>query len=285
MQKLLILKGLPASGKSTWAKQQLKENPGKYKRISKDDLREMFDGGKWSGENENFILKVRDQLILESLRHGHDVIVDDTNLNSKHETHIRELVKDFPDVEVSIVEFRTSVADCIKLDSERANSVGIEVIRKMYTQYLRKNPEKYLYTENIGDAIICDIDGTLADLNGRNPHTPEKCGEDLVNRGVSEIIAKCMDGRTIILVSGREELYRQQTEDWLYNNRIDYDTLYMRQSGDRRKDDVVKKEIYENQIRGKYNILFVLDDRPRVCRMWYQLGLTVLKIGDPDAEF
>lgn len=94
-----------------------------------------------------------------------------------------------------------------------------------------------------------------------------------------------MDGRTIILVSGREELYRQQTEDWLYNNRIDYDTLYMRQSGDRRKDDVVKKEIYENQIRGKYNILFVLDDRPRVCRMWYQLGLTVLKIGDPDAEF
>jgi len=42
-QKVIILKGLPASGKTTWAKKFVQENGGLYKRISKDDLRAMAE--------------------------------------------------------------------------------------------------------------------------------------------------------------------------------------------------------------------------------------------------
>ena len=49
--KLIMTKGLPASGKSTWAKQYLDDNPG-TKRVNKDDLRAMLDNGKWSKRNE-----------------------------------------------------------------------------------------------------------------------------------------------------------------------------------------------------------------------------------------
>jgi len=56
MKKVILTKGLPASGKTTWAKKVLKDNPGAYKRINKDELRLMLDGGKWSHDNEKFIL-------------------------------------------------------------------------------------------------------------------------------------------------------------------------------------------------------------------------------------
>src|SRR5215470_18336584 len=92
--KILILKGLPGSGKTTWAKDFIYASPfderGKvtkgpgWKRVNKDDLRNMIDAGQWSGPNEKEILRVRDMLILEFLDQGHSVIVDDTNLHPKH---------------------------------------------------------------------------------------------------------------------------------------------------------------------------------------------------------
>ena len=55
MKKVLVLKGIPASGKSTYAKQLVKDNPGMYKRINRDDLRHMLDGYKMTNANEKFI--------------------------------------------------------------------------------------------------------------------------------------------------------------------------------------------------------------------------------------
>lgn len=66
MITVTILKGIPASGKSTWARQMLDEHPGMYKRINKDDLRAMLDNSYWSKGNEAFVLKVRDILIIEA---------------------------------------------------------------------------------------------------------------------------------------------------------------------------------------------------------------------------
>jgi len=53
--KVLILKGLPASGKSTYAKELVAK--GNWKRINKDDLRAMLDCSKWSKANEKFVLQ------------------------------------------------------------------------------------------------------------------------------------------------------------------------------------------------------------------------------------
>src|SRR5215472_7117771 len=93
MLRVTILKGLPASGKTTWAMAEIKQSNGALKRVSKDDLRAMLDGGKWSGANEKFILIARDRLILAALEAGYSVVVDDTNLADKHLLHIQELVR------------------------------------------------------------------------------------------------------------------------------------------------------------------------------------------------
>jgi predicted kinase len=114
---------------------ELKQNNGSLKRISKDDLRAMLDGGKWSGANEKFILTARDQLILAALEAGYSLVIDDTNLAPKHQIHIQELVGG--KAEVVIQDFTdVPLETCLERDRERPNSVGERVIRRMYRDYL-----------------------------------------------------------------------------------------------------------------------------------------------------
>lgn len=282
MKKVIILKGLPASGKSTWARKIIDENPGHYKRISKDDLRLMLDNGRWSKGNEKFILSVRDSLILQALKEGHHVLVDDTNLHPKHEQAIRELVKGLATVEIK--DFTdVPVEECIERDRRRTNYVGEQVIRKMYKSFLQPKPPVILEDLNLPHAILCDLDGTLALVNDRSPYDAEKCEQDFVNEPVADIVdSYCRDGTTIILISGRGEQHKPQTIRWLAKYGIDYHFLFMRKEGDSRKDAIVKHEIYQEHIAGKYNIKFVLDDRNQVVAVWRALGLTVLQVADGD---
>src|SRR5690349_4678630 len=115
--KILILKGLPASGKSTYAKSVVEKNAGIWKRVNKDDLRAMLDGGYWSKSNEKFVLKVRNAIILEALDNDRNVIVDDTNLDPKHEMDIRALVEKFiklkwKEVDIEVKMFDTPLLEC-----------------------------------------------------------------------------------------------------------------------------------------------------------------------------
>jgi predicted kinase len=281
-KKVIILKGLPACGKTTYCKELMAANPGAYKRINKDDLRAMIDDGKWSKHNESFILKVRDSLILTALREGCHVLVDDTSLHPKHETAIRELVKG-----VALVEIKdftdVPLETCLERDRHRQNYVGEQVIRKMYNQYLWKPTPTPVYIPELPYAIICDLDGTLAIINGRNPYDAEKCEQDIVNAPIASILEQYKRIHRIFLVSGRSEQFRPQTERWLQKHGLGgYDALYMRPDGDARKDALVKRELYKQHIQGKYNIRFILDDRNQMVEMWRSLGLTCLQVADGD---
>jgi len=277
MKKVILTKGLPASGKTTWAKKLINKNPNMYKRVNKDDLREMLDNSKWSKSSEKFILKIRDNIILEALDFGKHVIVDDTNLHPKHEINIKELVKekavveikDFTDVPLQI---------CIERDLKREKSVGKKVIKNMYNSFLKKDVKPPKYNPELPDIVICDLDGTLALHNGRNPYDASTCDQDLLNAPVADII----NHEKFILVSGREDKYRKQTLKFLTKYNIRYSKLLMRKTGDFRNDAIVKKEIYEKYIKDKYNVKFVLDDRNRVVEMWRSLGLTCLQVADGD---
>ncbi len=281
-KRCILLRGLPASGKSTWAKKQVDDNPGKYKRISKDDLRLMLDNDKWSKSNEKFILKARDTLILLALQEGYHLLIDDTNLHPKHEATIRELVKGQAIVEVK--DFTdVDVETCIERDRHRPNYVGEQVIRKMYNDFLRPKHPTVAHNDALPDAILCDIDGTLALLNDRSPYNAAECENDFVNEPVSNIVATYYNnGHTIILASGRSEEHREQTERWLDKHAIRYHFLFMRPVKDSRQDAIIKREIYEQQIEGKYNIKFVLDDREQVVKLWRSLGLTCLQVAEGD---
>ncbi len=282
MKKVILTKGLPGSGKSTWAKERLAEAPGRYKRISKDDLRFMLDNSKWSKHNEQFILEARDALILAALKSGYSVIVDDTGLHGKHESHIRELVKDQALVEIE--DFTNVPLDiCIARDRRRPNYVGEQVIRRMYRDFLQPKPQVIEFDPSLPSAIICDLDGTVALLNGRNPYDAAHCEGDLVNEPVADIVKTYfLNGYSVLLASGRSDKHRPETEHWLQKHNIQYNALFMRVEGDNRKDAIIKREIYEQYIQGRYTIKFVLDDRNQVVELWRSLGLTVLQVAEGD---
>jgi len=82
MQRIIFCKGLPASGKSTWARKFVDEHPG-YVRLNKDEIRKEV-GGKHSKKKEAWVKELRNQRFVKALLSGLSVIVDDTNLNPAH---------------------------------------------------------------------------------------------------------------------------------------------------------------------------------------------------------
>jgi hypothetical protein len=137
--------------------------------------------------------------------------------------------------------------------------------------------------------VIVDIDGTLADISHRRHHLEGKrkrwgkffreMDRDLPIPEVAAKVRKLSQDHIIILVSGRPDEYREVTEQWLNRHDIPYQQLHMRKSGDFRPDDVVKQEILDRHLR-KEDIKLVIDDRPRVIRMWRNNGLEVEDVGD-----
>jgi len=175
-----------------------------YKRINKDEIRAMLDNSKWSGGNEKFVIQTRDWLIVKALHSGHHVIIDDTNLDPKHEVRIRQLVKENDTTAgVRIMEFDIDLQEAIKRDAKRENSVGLKVITDMYFKYLYK-PEKYVGPADKPEAIIVDIDGTLAKMNGRSPYDYSKVHTDLVNEPIAELVYYMNEpaGHKVIIVTG-----------------------------------------------------------------------------------
>lgn len=277
MKKVILTKGLPGSGKSTWAKSLLDKNPGKYKRVNKDDLRAMIDNSKWSKDNEKFILNIRDQIILSALENGKHIIVDDTNLHEKHINHIKELVKGKAEVEIK--DFTdVTLETCIKQDLKRFNSVGKDVIVDMYNQFLKPEIKQVEFDPNLPKCIICDIDGTIAKMVNRSPFDWNKVDQDEVYQDIVDILKTYENKVDIIMMSGRDGSCKDLTMKWLIKNKIPFDNLLMRSANDMRKDSIVKQELYENYIKDQWNVLFVLDDRQQVVNKWRELGLRCLQV-------
>lgn len=278
--KVLLLRGLPASGKSTYSKELVSKNHN-WVRVNKDDLRAMMNGGVFSGKLEKHIVRTERELVENALKLGKNVIVDDTNFNPNHEIFFRALAYQYS-AEVEVKFFDIPLEMCIDRDNKRPNGVGETVIRRMYDQYLKPKPAVYERDESLPKAIICDIDGTLAHMKDRSPFDWSRVGEDEVDPIIKNLLNAVKDKYVIILVSGRDEVCREKTEKWLRGNDITYGMLLMRPEGDIRKDSIVKREIFENYIRDYYNIQFVLDDRNQVVEMWRSLGLKCLQVQEGD---
>ena len=183
--------------------------------------------------------------------------------------------------------FDTSVEECIKRDLDRKNPVGEAVIRSMYKKYLKvpelKKDERIILDQDptLPRCVIFDIDGTLALMDNRNPFDESKYITDRLNVPVYNMIQDYYNspmGTQVILLSGRMDSGREQTEAWLALNEVPYDQLLMRKNKDFRGDDVVKKEIYDQFIKDKYFVDFICDDRDSVVRAWRDLGLLCLQV-------
>ncbi len=292
MKKVLILRGLPASGKSTYAKNILAENPHAWKRLNKDELRAMLDDSVYSKTNEKFVQRVRDMMLMEALKDGKHVVIDDTNLSESAISRIRQVVDNYcnqtgQQVHIEFKDMETTLEECLERDKVREKKVGDDVIMKMYKRHIledERGPHYQKQDETLPSAIICDLDGTLAIIHDRSPFDSKSCERDLLNKPVAEILKTYYEkGVKIIFMSGREDDSRNQTMNWLYYNKIQYDALYMRTTGDQRKDSIIKKELYEAHVKGQFFVQFVLDDRNQVVDLWrLELGLPCLQVNYGD---
>lgn len=286
--KIRILKGLPASGKSTFAMQLVQQG---WVRTNKDTIRETMFGDSYKRSDEKKVVRERNRLIIEALRQGKDVVVDDTNLNPVHIKDIQNIAKQYnAEVEVDDSFLDVPLWECIDRDKKREKSVGAQVIRGMYHRYNVKPKSALEYDPNLPMAVICDIDGTLAHMDGgRSPFDWSKVGQDRVDDAVAHLIdcVNHMGYAKVFLFSGRSDICRPETEAWLERHNIEYEALYMKPHARVNEDDrICKHEFLNTHIIGKYNVLFVVDDRPKVCRMWRdEFGLRVMQVGDPYFEF
>lgn len=296
MPKIILTKGLPASGKSTWAKAWVKEDPVNRKRVCRDDLRLMFHDVRFDSKLEQCITMTTFSLIKEFIEYGYSIVVDETNLNLKYK--IEEAIdtqlenanakedytiewKDFTDVPMKT---------CIQRDKERAHSVGSKVIKRMYYTHIAPFEHKqYVPDESLPKAILCDLDGTLSLVTGRSPYDGEKCLQDEVCEEVLDIIETYhKKGYKILFMSGRmgTPVATAETMKWLKKH-LPADmyadlSLSMREDGDSRPDHITKDELFMKTVDGKYNVKFCLDDRDQVVEMWRAKGLKVLQVADGD---
>jgi predicted kinase len=284
MKKVIMSRGLPSSGKTTWAKEMVTNNPNTYKRINNDDLRKMLDNNHYSKDTEKFIKKAVDALVLLALEEGKHVILDNTHLTDKSINRIKELVKGKAEVVIEDKFLQVPLETCIKNDLKRLESVGKDVIVDMYNKHVKKN-EHIIQDVNLPKAIIVDIDGTLAHMNNRSPFDWQRVGEDTCDETIKNIVNNYSLTNKVIVMSGRDSSCRELTEKWLVDNGIVFNELYMRSENDNRKDSIVKKELFDDNIKDKYFIEYVLDDRLQVCRLWFNMGLTLLRVGNPDSNF
>lgn len=287
--KVIHTVGLQGSGKSTYAKQICKDP--KWKRVNRDDLRLMLDATQFNSKNEKFVTTIENNIIMEALRAGKNLVIDNMNLNPKYiEAHKKMIREEFPDTIFETKSFLdVSLEKCIENDRKRPNGVGEGVIKNTYMRYFDKRREMVDQGRDgangdwITDSLyIFDIDGTLAKMIGRKPFEWSRVGEDLVREGVADVARNLKEnGNVIYIFSGRDSVCRSETEKWLRKNRIPYDGLFMRAEGDNRKDAVIKEELFMEHVAGNgVWVAGVFDDRPVMCRKWREMGLTVFNCDD-----
>lgn len=277
---LTILTGCPASGKSTFAEWKVRTEP-KTMRISRDEIRFSQFQEVMDPAYESMISKIVNGQIKTLLSNGWNVILDTCNTKLEY---IKQPINDFS--EFANIEFKVfdlPLAELFIRNEKRDRKVPKKVIENMYHQ-LQKTKEKFdfkaikkvnknleyaIQNPELPKAIICDLDGTLALMNGRNPFDASKCDEDEINGPVANVLRNYKKlGYQILLVSGREDRYKEPTLRFLQKHEIQYDELIMRKTQDSRKDSIIKTEIYNESIKDKYFVEFVLDDRNQVVDTW-----------------
>ncbi|WP_454957330.1 phosphatase domain-containing protein [Capnocytophaga sputigena] len=287
MSKLFILVGAPGSGKSTFARYFLRTEDN-WIRVNRDDFRLMqFGDSLMIPFYEERISKMVEASVLTLLKSDTNVIIDATNTSLRTIQDMIHTYTEYADISFKVFDLPVDelVKRCDKRYEETGKFISKSVVERNVAN-LKHTLEKFDFApiprkvqvattsyatqdKNLPKAVICDLDGTLSLLNGRDPYNAATCDNDLLNEPVAAALKMAkQQGYQVILLSGREDKFREPTVRFLDKHQIGYDLLLMRTSNDFRKDNIIKRELFEGEIQGKYFVEFLLDDRNQVVDMW-----------------
>ena len=295
-KEIIILRGLPGSGKSRYARQLAQSFPEIFVRVNRDDIRIMLgiEGGLGTPDQEAIVTAIEKAQAQAALDLDKTPIIDAMNLNNM-------FVKEWFKMGKAIfLDFQNPVGACIENDAKReVGHVGEGVIRKIAKRYGIKEdgslkpppaqPEPFVFKKvpawsgNKTDAVILDVDGTVADHSEvRSPYDTSRYHLDSAHGDVISIAQSLSDTYRVIVTTGRSEEFRDVTKKWLIENCVPFDRIIMRKAGDERNDAIVKHDLFWEFIAPEFNVIAAIDDRARVLRAWRAMGITTLAAGDTD---
>lgn len=298
---VIIMVGLSGSGKSTWARDYCRKHEN-WVIVSRDAFRYMLKNSPVvEPKIEDMINSLVETAIMKALKYKCNVIVDNTHIRAHRINEIIDLVKYSADVKFML--FDLPAKKCIENDAKRDRQVGEHVILAQNDDFkvlkdsfvfqdLKQRPiwERPRaipnFNSKLPNSVIFDMDGTLSFIRNRGPYEAEKVDRDDPNEVVIQQVKFYKGlGYKILIVSGREEISRKPTTEWLDFYGVEFDELYMRPKDDFRPDSKIKHEIYINQIKDNYNVICVFDDRKQVVDKWRELGLFVFDCNQLGIEF
>lgn len=238
-KKLILTRGIQGSGKSTWARQWVEEDPENRVRINNDDIRNML-GKYWVTSRENLVSSIKKNMAEEAINRGYDIVVDNMNLNPKEILFWKDMVKmanmdpDGYQYEIEFKDFFIPLEECIRHDAMRPNPIGEKVIRETWKRYKHfiQTTEVENYVNNLIKedeskpyCLVVDMDSTLCFNTTKRPWYGEGAAEgminDVPNMGVLRLVEQwTKPGPTaytnnLIIATGRDTSQEEVTKQWL----------------------------------------------------------------------
>lgn len=291
---LIVLSGISGSGKTTWAKTHVMDNPGTG-FIERDIIRRDYfmadEKTVLSKKQENKVTVIQKATVHRLFAQGfHTVIVSDTNLKWKHVNEWQTMAytndwgfqhnKLYVDLNTALE--RNAVRPLYEQLPE-------SVIKRQYRQYIRtfgKTEKRPLIVSSANmPAIMYDLDGTVQLMFERSPYDGMASIKDFPNASVIIVLQglmKAYPDAVFIAMSGRQEEAYDVTFDALRDYGIEPDFLLMREDGDNRSDDIIKDELYNTYVKPYFDVIAVFDDRNAVCNMWRDKGLHCFQVAPGD---
>lgn len=343
MKKLIVLVGPPGSGKSTYSHELEKQG---YVRISQDDQgkdkhHKLFAEALQNKQNivvdrMNFSKHQRDKYLMPAkmIGAGTEVVVfhvpravcfERIMARENHPT-INGKIDVAPNDQYQMIDLlnKEEVTRAMEKRRELQEKINTEKARQansaldtFFTKYERVTDDEADKVTRLGwvehtgktkPAVICDLDGTLADLSHRLHYVKnenkklnrwdlfeKEVGKDGLHEWCKILINQMQNNYPIIFCSGRNENARKDTEEWLlkYGFEFTYGTdnkergkhyrhLFMRHRNDYRQDYIIKEIILDFEILPRYSVLFAVDDRQQVVDMWRRRGIVCLQCAEGD---